>query len=191
MSKVPKCWPNDVEYISDFVWSKHVSNEILKECGVNYNVSLMNHKNNINKNSNKLIRIKIINDIKHPAYKQRGLFALKKIKNKTYICDYIGYIETTEYESLTSDYIMFFYKNLSCDACKMGNESRFMNDYRNISDKPNCEWKNYRDIHGRLRIGVFASKDIKKGDELLVTYGKAFWKSRKNNNNKSNNNTTK
>jgi hypothetical protein len=77
----------------------------------------------------------------------------------------------------------------------MGNETRFINDYRGVSAAgPNAE---FRDVlvdfgNGMLerRIGVFVlsggklkggkrAKGIAKGGEILVSYGKGFWNERK------------
>jgi len=65
------------------------------------------------------------------------------------------------------------------DASVMGNEARFVNDYRGIRDKPNAVFVENRTPQGELRISIWSSKDpIKKGDEILVSYGKSWWRSR-------------
>lgn len=62
----------------------------------------------------------------------------------------------------------------------MGNEARFINDYRGISSKPNAVFEDVRIPSGELRMIVCsASQPIKKGDEILVSYGKAWWLARK------------
>lgn len=85
--------------------------------------------------------------------------------------------------------------DLSVDATKHGNEARFINDYRGVrTEGPNAE---FRDCvlqigHGtwERRIGVFVlskgkndkgprAQGIKKGDEILVSYGKGFWDARR------------
>ena len=80
----------------------------------------------------------------------------------------------------------------------MGNEARFINDYRGIADQPNAE---FRDVivkgqGGKKErgVGVFvkaAKKNkkgklrkedevgIKKGEEILVSYGRGFWSARR------------
>ena len=76
---------------------------------------------------------------------------------------------------------------VSVDAARMGNEARFVNDYRGIRDEgPNAE---FRDCWvGREKcVGVFVlgagwsgkrSKGIPKGEEILVSYGRGFWRER-------------
>eukprot|EP01084_Bolivina_argentea_P232721 392171_1 len=119
---------------------------------------------------------KIVNK-SHPAFGQHGLFAKQKIEPNTHIIDYVGLVEMDQYESRTSDYIIHFVDTLSCDAENIGNEARFINDYRNIDHGPNAKFLNYKDKRKSLRLGVFScSKSIKKNQELLVSYGKGFWK---------------
>ena len=81
---------------------------------------------------------------------------------------------------------------LSIDAAIMGNEARFINDYRGISDAgPNAEFRDCLVLTApatcERRIGVFVlragkagkkAKGIAKGEEILVSYGKGFWSNR-------------
>ena len=172
------------KFIDDYVWSKNVPIQLLKKCYVLSHNDFKSHSMNglsygKYKRKNKMVRIKKITDKSHPAFGQHGLFANKKIAPNTHIIDYIGYVEIDKFESKTSDYIIHFFDNLSCDAENIGNEARFINDYRNINDGPNVKFLNYQNKQNCLRLGVFsANKSIKKGQELLVSYGKGFWKAR-------------
>lgn len=99
---------------------------------------------------------------------------------------------------------------LAIDADKMGNEGRFVNDYRGVRDRPNAE---FRDVLVKMTgmgkgrgvergVGVFVKmakvgkgkgfgrggrgggggggeEGIKKGEEILVSYGRGFWSSRR------------
>ena len=136
----------------------------------------------------KLSPVKLINrpvivkkvDRNHPAFGPQGygLFAATKIYPKEFIIDYIGYIHTESESDHTSDYDIHFIDNLSIDAKTIGNQGRFINDYRGISVRPNCIFKEYFDGK-HLRLGVFAANvTISKGQELMVTYGKGFWQHR-------------
>jgi len=61
----------------------------------------------------------------------------------------------------------------------MGNEARFVNDYRGIKSKPNAFFEQRRAADGMLRMSVWScSEAIKKGDEILVSYGKMWWRAR-------------
>jgi SET domain-containing protein len=61
----------------------------------------------------------------------------------------------------------------------MGNEARFVNDYRGIQSKPNIVFKERRTDSGEVRMSIWsASTRIRKGEELLVSYGKSWWQHR-------------
>ena len=175
------------KFIDDFIWSENVTIDELTKCNVSSKHAIKsrsrigtNYKNY--KKKNRMVVIKKIMDKNHPAFGQHGLFSNKKIAPNTHIIDYIGFVEIDKFESKTSDYIIHFVDTLSCDAENTGNEARFINDYRNINDDgPNVKFLNYKNKQNCLRLGVFSgSKPIKKNQELLVSYGKGFWKARIN-----------
>ena len=65
------------------------------------------------------------------------------------------------------------------DALLVGNEARFVNDYRGIRLKPNAVFEERRTTAGELRMSVWSGNDpIKKGYEILVSYGKGWWQAR-------------
>lgn len=78
---------------------------------------------------------------------------------------------------------------MGIDADKMGSEARFINDYRGVGERANAEFKEVWDERMKERgIGVFVlpeRKDgkgrggIRKGEEILVSYGKGFWGARR------------
>ncbi|KAJ7102267.1 hypothetical protein B0H15DRAFT_813893 [Mycena belliarum] len=70
--------------------------------------------------------------------------------------------------------------SVGIDASKMGNEGRFVNDYRGIpgQDKPNAVFMDVRTPEGELKMTIQSSRVIKKGQEILVSYGKAWWQAR-------------
>ena len=52
--------------------------------------------------------------------------------------------------------------------------------YEKISlQKENCQFLNINNYH----VGVFATKNIKKGQEIFVSYGFSYWLNRRNNKN--------
>ncbi|KAI9572727.1 hypothetical protein HD554DRAFT_2320141 [Boletus coccyginus] len=131
---------------------------------------------------NPLVRIKLVTDPGHPARGQYGLFAHKKIPLRSHIIDYIGEVHCQERPD--SDYDLSLYRsqdgvNVGIDARIMGNESRFINDYRGIQGKPNAEFVEYRTAWGEWRMSIWSQGEaIKRGDEILVSYGKSWWRSR-------------
>jgi len=77
---------------------------------------------------------------------------------------------------------------IGMDAEKMGNEARFINDYRGIAKKPNAEFREVWDERRSERgMGVWTlpevksrkEKGVRKGQEILVSYGRGFWGARK------------
>ena len=128
------------------------------------------------------VRIRLVTGAGHPACGQYGLFAHKKIPLRSHIIDYIGEVHCQERRD--SDYDLSLYRSqdgvsVGIDARDMGNEARFINDYRGIQDKPNAEFVEYRTAWGGLRMSIWSRGEaIKKGDEILVSYGKSWWGSR-------------
>ncbi|KZO97340.1 hypothetical protein CALVIDRAFT_536359 [Calocera viscosa TUFC12733] len=81
------------------------------------------------------------------------------------------------------------YWDIAVDAAKSGNASRFINDFRGVPGKsrPNVEFQSRKvevsTARGKVevvRIGVWSGKEgVAKGEELLLSYGRAFWKARR------------
>lgn len=70
-------------------------------------------------------------------------------------------------------------KSIGIDASKKGNEARFVNDYRGVREKPNAVFADGRHHDGQLRMSIRSSHEgIRKGEEILVSYGKAWWRAR-------------
>jgi hypothetical protein len=131
----------------------------------------------------------------HPAHGQSGLFASKNLTPDTFICSYMGFVHGPAEMNSDSNYDLSLDRELQIgvDATNMGNEARFINDYRGIRpDGPNAEFRDCLVYVGgllELRIGIFVlspgkkgggrAKGISKGDEIVVSYGKGFWSHRR------------
>lgn len=109
---------------------------------------------------------------------QFGLFATKKIPSRTYLLDYLGEVHCDDRPS--SDYDLSLYRtpdgsvSVGVDASVMGNEGRFLNDYRGIREKPNAQFLERRCDNGELRMSIWTdSAVIKKGEEILVSVAKS------------------
>ena len=126
------------------------------------------------------INIRAISDPNHPAHGQYGLFAVKHIPSRSYILDYTGIIMLNELASPTSDYCYRVDSIICIDAEFAGNEARFINDYRGTAPRANAEFRTFRDQKiGCIRVGIWSlTAGIKRGEEIVVSYGKGFWKSR-------------
>ena len=83
-----------------------------------------------------------------------------------------------------SDYDLSLYRfpdglSVGIDASTTGNEARFVNDYRGIATRPNAAFFDEKDEGGTLRMFIrCGTQEIKKGEEILVSYGKSWWKAR-------------
>lgn len=99
---------------------------------------------------------------------------MKKIPPRTYLLDYLGEVHCDDRPS--SDYDLSLYRtpdglvSVGVDASAMGNEGRFVNDYRGIRAKPNAQFEERRVDNGELRMSIWTgSETIKKGEEILVS----------------------
>lgn len=91
---------------------------------------------NIHQSKTPQYKIQKLLNPNHPACGQFGLFTTRSIPPYTHILNYVGYVHTESESDITSDYDIKFislaHDSLSIDALKMGNEARFINDYRGI-----------------------------------------------------------
>lgn len=91
-----------------------------------------------------------------------------------FVIEYIGEVITEsefqdrmseEYANDRHHYCLNLDSGLVIDGYRMGNFSRFVNH----SCDPNCEMQKWN-VNGVYRMGLFALKDIKAGDELSYDY---------------------
>ncbi|KAF9150485.1 hypothetical protein BG015_007712 [Linnemannia schmuckeri] len=118
----------------------------------------------------------------HPVLGSYGLFATKNLRPGCHLLDYISLVVPDEHADPDSDHTLYLSNDLNLDASAHGNHGRFVNDFRGIrtqSQGPNVGWDLYRDEEtGQVRMGCKVLKFIRKGEEIVCTYGKAYWKSR-------------
>lgn len=98
----------------------------------------------------------------------RGVFATKDYKKGDIIeiCPTISE-ETSKFQGIIKDYIFKYddkYSLVAFGFCSMYNHS---DDY-------NVLWT----VLSKDQIKFYASKDIKKGEEILTSYGDGYWKTR-------------
>lgn len=139
-----------------------------------------------------LVKITAIANTQHPAHGQAGLFATRHLAPGSLILPYLGEVHAADCEAhASSDYDLWLDREggVAVDASKMGNEARFVNDYRGVpgAARPNAEFCEVWDVgRGEKGMAVFvlpaAKKDrankgsgIAKGHEILISYGKGFW----------------
>ncbi|KAF9056656.1 hypothetical protein BJ165DRAFT_1435329 [Panaeolus papilionaceus] len=178
-SDKPKNWPHNVDYICELRYHKSVSPGILRQIREQPSTSNLLIPAPINQTK---VIIRAISDSSHPANGQFGLFAAQKIPPNSHIIDYFGEVHCDERsESVYDLSLCRLSDNISVgiDASRMGNQARFVNDYRGISKKPNAVFLDGKTSSGDYRMSVWSCKEvIKKGEEILVSYGKSWWQSR-------------
>ena len=173
----PTHWPPDIQYVSRQCYHTSVSKDILSQI-------FPAHAQVADAHSPALRPVVIIRDIVeegHPARGQRGLFATRKIPPRTHILDYAGEVHCDDRPE--SDYDLSLYRSatisVAVDASRMGNEARFINDYRGVRQKPNALFQERQTPFGELCMSIWSGREgIKKGEEILVSYGKGFWSAR-------------
>ncbi|RLM85880.1 histone-lysine N-methyltransferase ASHH3-like isoform X1 [Panicum miliaceum] len=104
-----------------------------------------------------------------------GLVAEDEIKKGEFVVEYVGEViddRTCENRlwqmkrlSDTNFYLCEVSSNMVIDATDKGNMSRFINH----SCEPNTEMQKWT-VDGETRVGIFALRDIKKGEELTYDY---------------------
>mmetsp|Transcript_7227 Transcript_7227/g.15774 ORF Transcript_7227/g.15774 Transcript_7227/m.15774 type:complete len:498 (-) Transcript_7227:507-2000(-) len=127
----------------------------------------------------------------HPLF-DLGLFATCDIPAGTYIGDYTGLVIRHK-EKNESKYITEFdvthanraVTQLDIDAQKYGNETRMINHYfglAGLADEPNVYFspcvssrEHPRNGIAQQHVEVYSSKLIRKGEELLLSYGNQYW----------------
>lgn len=193
ISKRPKGWPSEITYLQAPCYSKRFDSDKIAVLVIPISDLPLNQ--HARKLSGPYANVKItpITETTHPADGQCGLFASQHLPPDTLILPYLGYVhdETDIDENSNYDLSLDREHGIGVDATNVGNEARFINDYRGVSAGPNAE---FRDIfvdlgNGKVekRIGVFVlsagksnkrAKGIAKGEEILVSYGKGFWTQR-------------
>ncbi|KAF6169095.1 hypothetical protein GIB67_038592 [Kingdonia uniflora] len=104
-----------------------------------------------------------------------GLLADEDIKRREFVIEYVGEViddKTCEerlwkmkHSGETNFYLCEINRDMVIDATHKGNKSRYINH----SCQPNTEMQKWI-IDGETRIGIFATRDIKRGEQLSYDY---------------------
>lgn len=114
---------------------------------------------------------------------------------------YLGRLHGQDTTGEESDYDLWLDREMdvAVDAAGHGNEARFANDYRGVGgmERANAQFGNvWCERWGEVCVGVWAlgggknktknksmkksdGGGIKKGQEILVSYGRGFWEERR------------
>lgn len=192
-TKTPKGWPSTTIYLHAPSYSKKLGIDetkalLVPRSGIALDVPVYKTQGPYPN-----VKITPVVDTTHPACGQHGLYTNQNHPPDSFILPYLGFVHDETDTDQASDYDLSLDRELGIgvDATKMGNEARFINDYRGISTAPNAEFRDiYVDIGaGKVekRVGVFVlsagksgkrAKGIARGQEILVSYGKGFWTER-------------
>lgn len=98
----------------------------------------------------------------------RGVFALKDYSKGDIIevCPCIS-DDSEKFDGVIQDYLFKYDKKTALVAfgyCSMYNHS----------DKHNALWK----VMAKDKLQIYATKDIKEGEEIFISYGEGYWDSR-------------
>ncbi|EDU44654.1 set domain-containing protein [Pyrenophora tritici-repentis] len=190
---VPKGWHVHITYLHAPSYSKKLNSD--KVSALIFQKADLGPTAQVYKTRGPYTNVKItpVSDVAHPAYGQHALYANQQLSPDSFILPYLGFVHDQADLNPASDYDLSLDRELAIgvDASTMGNEARFINDYRGVSTAPNAE---FRDIHVEIgngkvekRVGVFVlsagksgkrSSGIGRGQEILVSYGKGFWTER-------------
>ncbi|XP_033330937.1 histone-lysine N-methyltransferase ash1 isoform X1 [Megalopta genalis] len=108
-----------------------------------------------------------------------GVRTHQAIKSGVFILEYVGEVVSerefksrmaTRYANDTHHYCLHLDGGLVIDGHRMGGDGRFVNH----SCEPNCEMQKWS-VHGHPRMALFASRDIKPGEELTYDYNFALF----------------
>ena len=104
-----------------------------------------------------------------------SVFCISDAKKGQFVIEYVGELISDETcrervrkginDGVINYYMLTIDKDCIIDAGPMGNLSRFMNH----SCDPNCETQKWT-VNGEVRVGLFAKRDIKTGEELVFDY---------------------
>ncbi|KAL1820242.1 hypothetical protein ACET3Z_015111 [Daucus carota] len=107
--------------------------------------------------------------------KGHGLQLLEDVREGQFLIEYVGEVlDMHAYEDRQKEYALkghrhFYFMTLNgsevIDACSKGNLGRFINH----SCEPNCRTEKWM-VNGEVCIGIFALRDIKKGEEVTFDY---------------------
>jgi SET domain-containing protein len=118
-----------------------------------------------------------------------GVFTLEDIPNDTFIDTYDGEYMTTSSKLSKTDYYghklrrmihSLYYieveKDIGIDATSYPRcFISMVNDCYNSEFRENTEFRNIRNPGEIPKVGLWTTREIKKGEELYVSYGDEYW----------------
>eukprot|EP01088_Endostelium_zonatum_P001637 TRINITY_DN11970_c0_g1_i1.p1 TRINITY_DN11970_c0_g1~~TRINITY_DN11970_c0_g1_i1.p1 ORF type:complete len:464 (+),score=120.54 TRINITY_DN11970_c0_g1_i1:190-1581(+) len=200
----PKNWPADVEYIIFNVisfepeqlssaWGVDLTSQqqqkILqrisppKQPFPSFSSDLLHFSLNLLKQTvNPILgaEIRVVEDVRHPCYQSRGLFATRNWEAGEYIGPYAGEIrlDTIQRARYLANFGFIWKgetKTFVLDGEKKGNEARFINDFRGIGKEDNVVLETVNE-NKTSWLAVRVERPVRRGEEFLLDYGDAYWR---------------
>lgn len=108
-----------------------------------------------------------------------GVYAEEDIPPYSILNHYTGELKTYKFVNSTNDYLFSFshLENYVIDAKDSGNWTRFMNHNSSKDSLNVVPWEYYSDLGPKI-VFTSGSKGIKKGKQLLFSYGDDYWEER-------------
>jgi len=141
-------------------------------CENDWNFIKNKHKFEKNHSSIEGIEVRVLPK-GHLLEGEKGVFATKNFEQYDIIGEYTGVIKHIDKISDNNLYIFNLVDNFVIDGEKNSNELKYVNSYINISDSPNLI-ANVSYINKYPRVLYICSRNIKKGEELLIDYGDEY-----------------
>eukprot|EP00049_Salpingoeca_infusionum_P000086 m.37075 g.37075 ORF g.37075 m.37075 type:complete len:1054 (+) comp10065_c0_seq3:230-3391(+) len=186
-SRLAHGWPvADSDYLSQYAW---VTEETYPHAHAAIDIDEMHRALTSSIQAecverNELVEIRKIVDEKHPCYGSHGLFARQDIPRLTqgeptrigvYTGVLIPILNAQNDLVNKSSYVAQLIKDkIDVDAGKWGNEMRYINHWKGIGTV-NVQLHNEVCDCGTHLVRVRAVTNIRKGQELLLDYGKEYW----------------
>jgi hypothetical protein len=107
----------------------------------------------------------------------KGLFALAPIRRGERVCWYTGDVTRVDHDNeqhVGGTYYLQLSRHVGIDAARTDTApGRYLNDPSGSGKRPNCKFA----VDRRLNLAcIRATRNIAVGDELLVSYGRGYWK---------------
>ncbi|KAI9444046.1 hypothetical protein H4582DRAFT_2095391 [Lactarius indigo] len=123
-------------------------------------------------------------EIKRGAY-GLGAFAAKPILENQFIGEYVGELVPSDLDNreplrnhVDLNYNFGYNPTFNLDSARVGNETRYINHGSGGEKGTANSVGQTRLVFGEQRIGLWATRYIKKGEEILFDYGDNYWKSK-------------
>jgi len=104
---------------------------------------------------------------------EKGVFATTHFSQYDVIGEYTGVIRKYDSVDNKNRYLFTLIDDLVIDAQDYGNELRFINGNKNISQEPNVVSRNCQ-IGGVPRVLYLCISNIEPGEEILIDYGDEY-----------------